>query len=154
MSRKLAYTDRQQDRGSEKASRKLWVSLAVMLVAGALSTSAESSVGSATKASALKACGYMTSTAGGSSIENIKFLDTKAAGAKGILIFKGTSVNETKRLTLAKNGIAFTSFVVTSPGTQMIKVTLATKPATVRTFHFTLQPTTGDVASKSGCTPR
>ena len=66
------------------------------------------------KASALKACGYMTSTAGGSSIENIKFLDTKAAGAKGIFIFKGTSVNETKRLTLAKNGIAFTSFVVTS----------------------------------------
>jgi hypothetical protein len=126
----------------------------VASVAVVVTASAAASQGLAKTASALKACGYMTSTAGGSSIENIKFSDTKASGTKGTFVFKGPGVAETKHLTFAKSGLAFTSFAVAAPGTEMIKVSVATKPMTVATFHFTLQPTTGDVASKVGCTPR
>ena len=150
-----ATTATPYDRCGAPASRRGWLSLALMAcMAGALPVLAWASAGASTKVGSLKACGFMTSTAGGSSFENIKFVDTKAAGVEGTFVFEGTGVNETKRLTMTKNGIAFTSFAVPGPGTEMIKVKLATKPATLGTFHFTLLPTTGDVASKIGCKPR
>jgi hypothetical protein len=108
----------------------------------------------AARAGAVKACGYMVQTAGGTATEFIRVLDPAAPGARGTLAFKGIDAKRTSHVTLNNKGLALTSFPVAHPGSETMTVTLATKPATTRTFHFTLRPVASDAAAKRGCTPK
>ena len=110
-------------------------------------------MGTTGKASVLKACGFMT-TDGGASVENIKVVDRNAAQVKGTFVYAASGVNEAKQFRLGALGIGFLSFPVTSAGTSMLAIHLATTPATIQTFHFTLRPLPSDEAAKNGCTPR
>lgn len=123
------------------------------LVGLCLSASALGGV-QAAKMGVVKACGYMTSSAGGSATEYIRIADTAAPGTKGTFLFAGAGARERKQLTLNNKGIAITSFPVLTAGSETISVTLATTPATKGTFHFALRPVASDVASRIGCTPR
>lgn len=124
------------------------------LAALCLSGSALAVAHTIAKAGVVKACGYMTSSAGGSTVEYIRIADTAAPGARGAFMFTGAGVEERKQLTLNNKGIAITSFPVLSAGSETISVTLATKSETVGTFHFALHPVPSDIASRIGCTPR
>ena len=126
----------------------------LMLAAFAASAPALGAAKGAAEVSTVKACGYMLSSAGGATVEYIRISDVAAPGMKGTFVFSGPGVSERKHLALNNKGLALTSFPVATPGTETLSVTLATRPATVGTFHFTLHPVASDIASKVGCTPR
>lgn len=139
----------------EKApvSQALRVFAAVIITAATAAVAGGTAMGSTGKASALKACGFMT-TDGGASVENIKVVDKGAANIGGRFVYAATGVKEAKPFKLGGSGVGFLSFPVTSPGTTTIAIHLSTTPATSQTFHFTLRPLPSDVAGKNGCTPR
>jgi hypothetical protein len=119
-----------------------------------LSAVALGAVHATAKGGVVKACGYMTSSAGGSTTEYIRIADSAAPGIRGTFLFSATGARERKDLTLNNKGIAITSFPVLNAGSETISVTLATSPATKGTFHFALRPVASDIASRIGCTPR
>jgi hypothetical protein len=129
----------------------------MLIILAALYASASATLAAASggaKPGVVKACGYMTNSAGGSNVEYIRFFDPAAPGSKGSFVFSGPGVTETKHLILNSKGLALTSFPVATAGSETIGVTLATKPATKGVFHFALSPVATDVASRVGCTPR
>jgi hypothetical protein len=136
------------------ASRALRVFSTVILAAAvAAAVAIGTAMGATGKASALKACGFMT-TDGGASVENVKVVDKGAANVRGTFVFAASGVREVKPLRLGVSGVGFLSFPVTSAGTSMIAIRLSTTPTTSQTFHFTLRPLPSDEAAKNGCTPR
>jgi len=144
-------------RMTTKLHRAAWLLfLAAVLVASAMAAGASAATRThdALQVSTVKACGYMISSAGGSSTEMIKIVDASAVGLKGTFVFSGPGITETKHLLVGKKGIVQISFPVANPGTETITVHLPTKPATSGTFHFTLKPMTTDQAATNGCTPR
>lgn len=155
----MMESSRKQGGRNQRAIGRRGALAALLVLATVLSASTAAAGASVSRSagvtrSLVKACGYMISSGGGATVEFVRIADAAAAGARGTFLFRGPGASETKQLVLNTKGLALMSFPVTRAGTETIAVTLATRPATRGTFHFTLDPVASDVAAQQGCTPR
>ncbi|HWB21523.1 MAG TPA: hypothetical protein VG652_01395 [Gaiellaceae bacterium] len=122
--------------------------MAVLAVA-LLSTSVPTAKAHPAKAiGPLKVCAYVTVN-DSTPTENIKVLETGAAGFKGSFVLKGVAANVTTHFVVRKNGTAFTSFNGTTVGAEKVTVTLGAK---TRVLHLTI-PVGTNIRQQAGCVP-
>lgn len=135
--------------GKSTHPRRVSVGLSIFAAAVLASLVVGSAAASVSAITQLKVCGYYSINDTNPTL-NLKVLAPGAAGDRGTFVLRGTSANTAVHFTVRRNGTAFTTLTVQTPGSEHIAVTLGPK---YRTMNVTL-PAGTNVKQTAGCTPR